>query len=322
MSKKILHSLFATTALAIALPTVAFAQEAPADEATAGDETIIVNARRNAEDVQDVPVTVQVVTGDSLQKLAITSVEEVSKIAPGLTLVNAGSNTSVTLRGVTWLPGSGTPATPIYLNDIAFDPAQVIVSLFDVGQIEVLRGPQGTSRGAPSISGAVTITTRKPDLNEFGGYVQGLYGSGDHTDLQGAINVPIIKDVLAVRLAANIEDSNGSRIESVNSAIKSSYKDRSYRATVLLTPTDTLSFQAMYQQRKSRTLNFTQVAGTGSPGQAGFPGIRPTIAANFNGPALTAADRASVQDFPSINDQHIDLLTFNASWDVLGHNVS
>ena len=233
MSKKILHSLFATTALAIALPTVAFAQEAPADEATADDEAIIVNARRNAEDVQDVPVTVQVVTGDSLQKLAITSVEEVSKIAPGLTLVNAGSNTSVTLRGVTWLPGSGTPATPIYLNDIAFDPAQVIVSLFDVGQIEVLRGPQGTSRGAPSISGAVTITTRKPDLNEFGGYVQGLYGSGDHTDLQGAINVPIIKDVLAVRLAANIEDSNGSRIESVNSAIKSSYKDRSYRATVL-----------------------------------------------------------------------------------------
>ena len=322
MSKKIMHSLFATTALAIALPTAAIAQEAPADEASADSETIIVNARRNAEDVQDVPVTVQVVTGDSLQKRAITSVEEVSKIAPGLTLVNAGSSTSVTLRGVTWLPGSGTPATPIYINDIAFDPAQVIVSLFDVGQIEVLRGPQGTSRVAPSISGAVTITTRKPDLNEFGGYVQGLYGSGDHTDLQGAINVPIIKDVLAVRLAANIEDSNGSRIESVNSAIKSSYKDRSYRATVLLTPTDTLSFQAMYQQRKSRTLNFTQVAGTGSPGQAGFPGIRPTIAANFNGPALTAADRASVQDFPSINDQHIDLLTFNASWDVFGHNVS
>ena len=327
MSKKILHSLFATTALAIALPTVAFAQEAPADEATAGDETIIVNARRNAEDVQDVPVTVQVVTGDSLQKLAITSVEEVSKVAPGLTLVNAGSNTSVTLRGVTWLPGSGTPATPIYLNDIAFDPAQVIVSLFDVGQIEVLRGPQGTSRGAPSISGAVTITTRKPDLNEFGGYVQGLYGSGDHTDLQGAINVPIIKDVLAVRLAANIEDSNGSRIESVNSAIKSSYKDRSYRATVLLTPTDTLSFQAMYQQRKSRTLNFTQVVGTGSPGIAALTntttGVRtPAQAANFNGPALSLADRASVQDTPSINDQHIDLLTFNASWDVFGHTIS
>ncbi len=329
MSKKILNSLFATTAIAIAFPTAAFAQDAStsgnqsAEENDSADEdVIIVEARRNPENVQDVPVSVQVVTGDSLQKLAITSVEEVSKIAPGLTLVNAGSNTSVTLRGVTWLPGSGTPATPIYFNDIAFDPAQVIVSLFDVGQVEVLRGPQGTSRGAPSISGAVTITSRKPNLTDFGGYVQGLYGSGDHTNLQGAVNIPIIKDVLAVRFAANIEDSNGSRIESVNSAIKSDYQDRSYRATVLLKPTDNLSFQAMYQQRKSYTLNFTQVAGTGSPGQAGFPGIRPTIAANFNGPALTAADRASVQDLPGINDQHIDLLTFNASWDVVGHNIS
>ncbi len=331
MSKKLMHSLFATSALAFALPTAAFAQTAetqPAatDDATDGD-IIIVEARRSSENVQDVPVAVQVVTGDDLQKRAITTVEEVSKLAPGLTLVNAGSSTSVTLRGVTWLPGSGTPATPIYYNDIAFDPGQVIVSLFDVGQIEVLRGPQGTSRGAPSISGAVTITSRKPDLNEFGGFVQGLYGSADHTDLQGAINVPVIKDVLAVRFAANIEDSNGSRIESVKSAIKSSYKDRSYRATVLLQPTDTLSFQAMYQQRKSRTLNFTQVVGTGSPGIAaqtnGTTGVRtPAQAANFNGPALTLADRASVQDTPSINDQHIDLLTFNASWDVFGHTIS
>lgn len=174
MSKKILSSLFATTTLAMAFPAAAFAQETPADDEAASDDVILVEARRNPENVQDVPVAVQVVSGDSLQKLAITSVEEVSKLAPGLTLVNAGSNTSVTLRGVTWLPGSGTPATPIYYNDIAFDSAQVIVSLFDVGQIEVLRGSQGTSGGAPSISGAVTITSRKPDLDEFGGYVQGL----------------------------------------------------------------------------------------------------------------------------------------------------
>ena len=85
MSKKIMHSLFATTALAIALPTVAFAQEAPADEATAENEEIIVNARRADERLQDVPVSVQVVTGESLQKLAITSADELSKLAPGLT---------------------------------------------------------------------------------------------------------------------------------------------------------------------------------------------------------------------------------------------
>jgi iron complex outermembrane recepter protein len=134
-------------------PTSVWAQEAPPAEDAAADDAgeIIVTARRSAENLQDVPVSEQVVSGAQIQKLAITSVEEVSKLAPGLTLVNNGSNTTVVLRGVTWQPGSGTPATPIYLNEVPFDPAQVIVSLYDVGQIEVLRGPQGTTRGGGSV---------------------------------------------------------------------------------------------------------------------------------------------------------------------------
>ena len=165
-----LHLALASVGLAALIaPTAAWAQETPADPAAenvvaeeAGDTgAIIVTARRGEENLQDVPVSVQVVTGDTIEKLAITSAEEISKLAPGLTLTNAGANTNVTLRGVTWQPGSGTPATPIYFNEVPFDPGQTIVSLFDIGQIEVLRGPQGTTRGAPSISGAVTISTRK-----------------------------------------------------------------------------------------------------------------------------------------------------------------
>ena len=324
MSMKFMHSLLATTALVAALPNTAFAQAAPSDAAESADSgEIIVNARRTDERLQDVPVSVQVVTGESLQKLAITSVEEVAKLAPGLTLVNAGASTVVTLRGVTWQPGSGTPATPIYLNEVGFDPAQTIASLFDVGQIEVLRGPQGTSRGAPSISGAVTMTTRKPDLDEFGGYVQGLFGEGSHWNLQGAVNAPIIKGVLAVRLAANLENTEGSRIFSVRSAVKPANNDRSLRATVLFKPTDTLNIQAMYQRRKTESRDYTQVAGTGSPGAAArLGGLFAAIPANFNGPALSVANRASVQDLPRLDNFHVDLLTVNASWEILGHKLN
>ncbi|KMS51944.1 hypothetical protein V474_02545 [Novosphingobium barchaimii LL02] len=323
--KKTLYSLFLTSALTSALPALATAQTAPPatpQAASSSIDDIVVTARRESEVLQDIPVSVQVVTGDRLQKLAITSVEEVSKLAPGLTLVNGGTTTSVTLRGVTWQPASGTPATPIYFNEVPFDPGNTIVSLFDVGQIEVLRGPQGTTRGAPSISGAVTIATRKPDVDQFGGYVQGLYGSGRHSDVQGAVNVPIIDGVLAVRLAANIEDSRANRITSVNSAIKPKFKDRTYRASLLFKPTDTLSIQAMYQRRKSYTRTFTQVAGPGSPGFAGFPGALPAIPANYNGPELTPGDRRAVQDLPDLSPQHIDLLTVNANWEVFGHNIS
>jgi iron complex outermembrane receptor protein len=311
--------------MAMAMPIAAFAQDAQADGATS-ESDIIVTARRSDERLQDVPVSVQVVSGDSLQKLAITSADELSKIAPGLTLVNQGASTQVSLRGVSWRPGSGTPATPIYFNEIGFDPGQTVASIFDVGQIEVLRGPQGTSRGAPSISGAITLTTKKPDLSEFGGYVQGFYGSANHWDVQAAVNLPVIKDVLAIRLATNIENSEGDRIYSVRTTVKPSVKDRSLRATVLLKPTDTLSFQAMYQRRKTDIMRFTQVEGTGSPGApasaTAFFGTLGAIPANFNGPALTLAQRASVQDAPSIDPQHVDLLTINANWEVFGQKLS
>jgi iron complex outermembrane recepter protein len=326
MSKIIMHTLFASTALAFALPSMAFAQEAPADEAQADENAIIVTARRSDERLQDVPVSVQVVTGDKLQKLAITSADELSKLAPGLTLVNNNASTQVSLRGVAWRPGSGTPATPIYFNEVPFDPGNTIVSIFDIGQIEVLRGPQGTSRGAPSISGAITITTKKPDLTEFGGYAQGFYGSDNHWDVQAAVNVPVIKDMLAIRLATNIENSEGNRVNSVNSTIKPSIKDRSFRASALFKPTDTLTVEAMYQRRTTDKLFYTQVVGTGSPGAAASPvaffGGLGAIPANFNGPALTVADRASVQDAPSKFKEKIDLLTINAGWEVFGQKLS
>jgi iron complex outermembrane receptor protein len=326
MSKLFMRSLCASTALTLGLPTAAMAQAAPAEDSVSEDGAIIVTARRADEKLQDVPVSVQAISGSQLQKLSITSADELSKLAPGLTLVNSGPSTAIILRGVAWKPGSGTPATPLYFNEAPFDPGNTVVSLFDIGQIEVLRGPQGTSRGAPSISGAITVSTKKPDLTEFGGFVQGLYGSANHWDVQAGINAPIIKDVLAIRLATNIENSEGDRIYSVHSTIKPRLDDRSYRATMLFKPVDTLSIQAMYQRRTTEKLRYDQVVGTGSPGaarSATFPlGGLDAIPANFNGPALTLAQRASVEDVANTAHEKVDLLSVNVKWEVLGHQLS
>ena len=333
MTRTTFRGLFASTAFAstmmtMLLPGAAMAESAPAASgATVDDSAIIVTARRADEKLQDVPESVQAISGSQLAKLAITSAEEVSKLAPGLTLTNAGTSTEVSLRGVTWRPGSGTPATPIYINEVPFDPGNTIVSLFDIGQIEVLRGPQGTNRGAPSISGAVTIATHRPDLSEFGGFVQGQYGEANHFDVQAAVNVPIIKDKLALRLATNIENSEGNRVYSVHSTVKPKLNDRSYRATLLYRPTDTLSIEAMYQTRRTDKVIYAQVVGTGSPGAAASPlagfglGIG-AIPANFNGPALTLAQRASVQDGGNITRDRIDLVTANVNWEVLNHKLT
>jgi len=310
-----MQALAATTALTVAFP--ALAQDAPADGATSEGD-IIVTARRSDEKLQNIPVSVSVVTGDALRKASITDITELTKLAPGLTLSNNSPNTpNIVMRGVAWAPGSGTPATPVYLNEAPFDPSTTIQTIFDVGQIEVLRGPQGTTRGAPSISGAITITTRHPDLQEIGGYAQASYGSGHHWDVQGAVSVPLIKDMLAVRVAANIEDSEGDRVFSVHSPVKPLFRNRTIRATVLFKPTDTLRIEAMYQHRKQLSRSYIQAVGTGSPGfaAAGIP-------ANFNGPLLTVLDRKSVQDAPSLGRNDVDLITVNASWDVLGQQLT
>lgn len=99
-----------------------------ADQSSVDEENaIVVFARREAENVQDVPVSIQVVTGETLQKQLITRAEDISKFAAGLRLTsqNDSSGGLIILRGVRWAPGSGTEAIPIYLNDISFQPGDV-----------------------------------------------------------------------------------------------------------------------------------------------------------------------------------------------------
>lgn len=284
---------------------------------TAADDasgTIIVTARREAENIQDVPVSVQVVTGDTLKNLQITRYEELSKLAPGLTLKNGDlSSGEITLRGVRWSAGSGPTATPVYLNESNMNPGYALLSLYDVGQVEVLRGPQGTRRGAPSISGAVTIGTRRPDLDSIGGYVQGAIGTRNHQNLQGAINVPIVDDLLAIRLAGSFDNSRGDNVSSLNNRSLPKYQTKSVRASVRLTPSDSLDLNFMYQRLENSGRLYTQVVGSGSPGNPALG-----IAAGYNGPRLTVADYRAVGDLPRTIDGGVQLYILNASWKVLG----
>ena len=141
--------------------------------------------------------------------------------------------------------------------------------------------------------------------------------------------MPIVKGKLAIRLATNIEDSEGNQVFSVNNTAKPFVNDRSYRATLLFKPTDTISIEAMYQTRRTSSLQYDQVVGSGSPGAPAPSATLCTyglglcaIPANYNGPALTLRQRGSVEEIGNINTQHIDLATINANWEVLGHNLS
>lgn len=310
-------SVAVITACLVAGPASAAQPAQPAaDEATLGE--VVVTARRQTENLQDVPVSIQVVTGDALLKSAITQGQEISKFTPGLRIsVPDANDPEIVMRGVRWTTQTGTPAIPLYLNEISFEPTTVLQTMYDIGQIEVLRGPQGTSRGAPSIPGAVTLTTHEVSLSEYGGYVSALVGSHGHGDVQGAVNVPLIQDKLAVRLAGNFEDSEGNEVHSLNNGLDPSLKVRSGRITVKYEPTSDVMFVAMYQRLNQDYRYFSQVAG---PGSAGLPALG--LPANFNGPAIAPNQYLAVQDGVSSQTTRNDLVSLNATWDVMGQRLS
>ena len=143
---------------------------------------------------------VQAVSGDQLNKLELRSFEQVSAVVPGLNLeaTLGGVATKATLRGVDFDARASGAATTVefYRNDASISGAGLFQALYDVGQIEVLRGPQGTLKGRASPSGSITVHTRKPDLTEVGGYLNGTIAEHNRWNFDGALNLPVIADML------------------------------------------------------------------------------------------------------------------------------
>src|SRR6185503_13034324 len=126
----------------LAMASTAQAQSAASEE-TVSSNDIIVTATREATRLQDVPMSVNVATGEDLEKFKIFDVKDVSQLAPGLELTNTtGRNNTTTLRGVTFDPDQGTgPAVRVYLNETPVDAQTAYTAIYDIQQIEVLRGP-------------------------------------------------------------------------------------------------------------------------------------------------------------------------------------
>jgi iron complex outermembrane receptor protein len=215
--------LAAAVAAALGVGTLAApatAQQAYTDEGTPL-ETIIVTATRRDVDVQDVPFNIVALGPETLTDLRIDDLAEFTRAVPGLYVPSQGARGSnlVTVRGLnvtslndTALIGNdagGTVAT--YLGDI---PLYVDLRMIDVERVEALLGPQGTLYGAGTLAGAIRYLPNRPDATrweaEAGGSVYSVAQSdGLGADAWGMINVPLVQDRLALRVAAGYVDDPG-----------------------------------------------------------------------------------------------------------------
>jgi iron complex outermembrane receptor protein len=322
---------FASLALAgvstLAISSAASAQSAPAQPAAAPAQEvslgeIVVTARRRSESLQEVPQTVNAVTSETLQKLNIRQFADIQTVAPGLNLSqsNTGFQNTAALRGVSYDVNTGAQIATVatYLNDAPMPLNVVFQSMFDIGQVEILKGPQGTTRGVSSPSGAITITTHKPDLSEFGGYADVTLTDSHGRNAQGALNIPIIKDVLAVRVAGLIDNNQGDGVRSIHSAVRPHANTDALRASVSFEPSDTFNANVSYQHLDQDLVNFGQVTGAGpgafTIGTTAFP-------ASVN-PPLSTEDRAAVMDLPNHARNHIDYVTAQVDSRVFGQHLS
>ncbi|TLZ48191.1 MAG: TonB-dependent receptor [Gammaproteobacteria bacterium] len=216
------------SALLVAMPA-AYAQQAPATAGTGaaagGLEEVVVTAQKRVENLQDVPISVQVLDTAKLEQLNIVNIDDYVKFAPGIAYVRGegqGGNgepgeSHIYIRGIA---SGGTnhsgsqPSVGEYLDEqpVTTIDGNVDIHIYDIQRIEVLEGPQGTLYGASSQSGTVRIITNKPDPTKFsaGVDVQGnhilTHGSG--YEIEGFVNIPITSN-MAVRLVGWDEHDGG-----------------------------------------------------------------------------------------------------------------
>ena len=297
----------------LSLATPAMAQNA---EEGVGANDIIVQARRKDESVQDVPLVVQAVTAQELTKLNIRDFKDVQNLVPGLSLAQSanGIGTQSTLRGVAFdVNASGNNGTiEFYMNDAPLSSSILFQSMFDVGQIEVLRGPQGTLRGRASPSGSITVTTRKPDLTEAGGYMTGTLNDIGGWNVNGAINVPIIEDKLGVRIAGVVDENEDNRVRSLNSSIKPNQQNRGMRASVRFDPFDILSLNFSYTHTERKVVDFDQVesVNVADPAAPASPVL------------IRGKDRLAVMAAPRVWSQNFQVFNWQAELRLMGQKLN
>lgn len=312
------HSIRWSLSLATALVTLSssptFAQ-AEDEGASSAPTDIIVSARRRDESVQDVPLSVIAVTAETLSKLNVRDFRDVQNLVPGLELQPSpnGIQPTASIRGLnndtTAAGNNGT--IQFYLNDAPLALSTLLTAMFDVGQIEVQRGPQGTLRGRASPSGSIAVTTRTPDLQEFGAYFNGTGQTHGAFNMNGAIGVPVIKDVLAVRVAGLFDRNRGSRIVSVNSNVKPFSETSGQRISVRFDPFDSLSLKGSFTNIKRKGRDFQQVesASLANPALPASPLL------------IEADDRLAAGVLPQPLKSHFKLWHWQADWHIAGQRL-
>lgn len=265
MRYSIIHYLLLATAAAV--PVSATAQTAPVrGEASALPDDIVVTATKRAEPVREIAGSISAQTGEELDKLGAQGLSDYLTRTPGVVFnaTTPGSG-SVIIRGVGTTTGQdiGQATTGIFINEVPLtDPSLSIgtpdIDTFDVDNVAILRGPQGTLFGSSSLGGAINYQAARPDLDDFGARFQGSLRGTRHGGTGGAakvmLNAPVVAGKLGIRGVFVYREDAG-YIDNIGTGDSDANRTVTKGGRLLATwaPTETTTFNYLYLEQRQRT---------------------------------------------------------------------
>ncbi|HEX6998566.1 MAG TPA: TonB-dependent receptor [Gammaproteobacteria bacterium] len=245
-----------------------------------GLEEITVTARRRAESFQDVPVTITAFTEDDIRSAGIERPQDFISLTPNVTLVETQNQGTafITVRGISQARNS-EPSVAVLVDGVLMsNPAQFTQELFDVQQIEVLKGAQGAVYGRNAIGGAIVITTKEPG-DEFEGRARLGYDSGPGMRAQVLAGGPLGgSDTLKYQANVSYFDTDGYLWNTYLQDEPDPFKDTSVRLRLIGDPSDQLRWDGRVYHSKVETqalyfVNGNDANDTSIPIRVNNPGI-------------------------------------------------
>ncbi|MDN3644851.1 TonB-dependent receptor [Pontixanthobacter aestiaquae] len=250
-------TLFAgVAALGLAMPSVAFAQDADdgaEEEGAVDDNVIIVTASKREQTLQETPISVSVTTGQTLEDAQIRDVLDLQTVAPSLRVsqLQTSSASTFIIRGF----GNGDnnfgiePSVGVFIDGVFRSRSAASLSdLPNVQRIEVLNGPQSTLFGKNASAGVISVVTREPQF-EFGGAVEAVYGNFNNVVIKGDVTGPIT-DTIAFSLDGSYNRRDG-YATIVNLNEEQNNRNRwSTRGQLLIEPTPEFKIRAIADYSK------------------------------------------------------------------------
>ncbi len=211
-------------------------------------EEVLVTAEKSAKSLEDTPMTVNVITGNEVEKMASFNFSDLNQQTSGLVIGGVGSDADIGTRGLgTELRAAVTPRVTIYLDGAFVTSKRGLFSgLFDLQQLELLRGPQGTLYGQASPAGALTIKSRDPDLQQIEGFLQQSFTERSTMNTQFGISLPIVEDQLSVRLSGFYDKQEYSDVRNETLNKDQEFETNAFRATVMWQPNDKFNTRLSY----------------------------------------------------------------------------